>query len=202
MVVALVAACGPPQAPPLPVTPTIVWSAGEPTSDLESDPWVAAVRAAAVPYAVAVNAVDTRSEELHSTVSERSILRLDNRLEGDGGDPDGTQRVPGPWPFDPLSVEVAEDGRSAVVHGCSIDKWVLTLSQHELPPSDPVKARAMVIKLDDGTYRLDTTIGSDVPCESDHLTIGVFDPLPVGDWEYDERDVLTREDEWAWPIDG
>jgi hypothetical protein len=202
LVATVVVACGPPEAPPLPSTPTIVWSAGEPTSDLESDPWVAAVRAAAVPEAVATNALDTRSESLHSTVSEKSIGYLDSFLETLAGDSDDTQRVPGPWPFDPLSVEVAEDGRSAVVEGCSIDQWLLMQSRPTVPPLDqPMEAEATVVKLDDGTYRLDATTTSDVRCESDHLTIGTFEPLPVGDWEYDESDVLTRDDEWAWPLE-
>ncbi|GIJ00061.1 hypothetical protein Slu03_24380 [Sediminihabitans luteus] len=195
-------ACGPPEEwswdrdPEPAVTPSIVWSDGEPTSDLEADPWVQAVRAGLVPYAVAYDSRDLRSDSLHETWTANGIDRMTRKLMYFVGE-DDWPRIPGPYPFDPLTVEVAQDGASATVHGCSLVPWWYTSLdpwerlEHE---ASPTKIRFEVVTTAEGAYLIDSVEPTLVACESDHMTAGVFDPLPDGSWEFESGQIFTRDE--------
>ncbi|WP_129429635.1 hypothetical protein [Oerskovia turbata] len=193
VVVVVVAGCGAPEVPGPAPTPSVVWSEGEPAGDLELDPWVQAVRAGALPEAVALNARDTRSESLHATWTPAAIRKMNSNLNkwSRERNEDGAVRVAGPWPFDPVSVEVAADGRSATVSGCTVEDWTIGRDDRSFDEGDePVMGWYEVVLTEDGRYLLDGSSYSDIRCESDNLTVGTFDPLPDGDWEYWQEDIL------------
>ncbi|WP_336708192.1 hypothetical protein [Oerskovia sp. USHLN155] len=186
--------CGGPEVPGPAPTPSVVWSAGEPTGELESDPWVQAVRAAALPEAVAFNGLDTRSSSLHATWTPDAIRELQwtlGKFSRENND-NGAYRVPGPRPFDPVSVEVAPDGKSARVVGCTVFDWSLTRDDAAFDDddADPVSGRFEVVRQTDGSYLVDQFVPSGTRCESQNLTVGTFDPLPDGEWEYWQEDIL------------
>ncbi|GIJ00062.1 hypothetical protein CLV28_0937 [Sediminihabitans luteus] len=194
-------ACGPPEEwswdrdPEPAVTPSIVWSDGEPTSDLEADPWVQAVRAGLVPYAVAYDSRDLRSDSLHETWTPNGIAQMRKDIASFAGE-DDWWRMPGPFPFDPLTVEVVQDGASATVQGCTLEPWWygrLDPWERQERQVSPSTMRFEVVKTDPGGYLVDSVEPIGVPCESDHMTAGVFDPLPDGSWEFESGQVFTRD---------
>ncbi len=100
------------------VTPAVVWLDGEPSSELESDPWVIATREAEVAYAVAVNSANFSDPAMSARWSSDATTRRADQTAMDIGSGRAKARL-GPMPFEPLVVVEADDGRSAEVVGCS-----------------------------------------------------------------------------------
>ncbi len=67
------AGCAAEAAPEPVVIPTVVWPDGEPTGELESDPWVVAARKATVVDAIAFNAKDYSIPLLSESLTSSNI---------------------------------------------------------------------------------------------------------------------------------
>lgn len=120
VVLVVVGAC---ESPPSAPDPVLVWPAGEPQGSLESDEWVKAARAAELAYARASNTADFSHSSAATTWDSYLLERAAARLQG--ALVSGTTRVHlGPRPFTPLAVEVADDGKSAIVATC-VDTYQL-----------------------------------------------------------------------------
>ena len=173
----------------------VVWSDGEPTSDLESDPWVQAARVGGLAYVEAVNSNDFSDPALHELVDKGLLSGASLTVEERADTPEDVRRFPGPYPFDPLSVDVSEDGDWAEVKGCSVEEWYIFQDSPDVPDtSRTALAWAKVKRADDGTLKFAGMAPSDTPCESENLTVGVYDPLPEN-WNYRESSVLWLGDE-------
>lgn len=191
----ILAGCSAPEVPGPAPTPSVVWSAGEPSGPLESDPWVQAVRAGALPQAVALNSRDLRSPSLHAALTSTAVRDvygiLHEYARDNSTDDDGARRAPGPRPFDPLSVDVAPDGKSATVKGCTVFDWLITQDDGVFDDgAEPVQGWYDVVLSSSGGYRVDHFTITGGACESQNLTIGTFDPLPDGNWDYWQEDIL------------
>jgi hypothetical protein len=189
----LLVGCGGPEVPGPAPTPSVVWSEGEPTGELESDPWVQAIRAAALPEAVAFNGLDTRSPSLHATWTPAWIREMNGLLDEGARDntEDGALRVPGPRPFDPLVVEISADGKNAEVVGCTVFDWGMRRDDRSFDDgTEMVNGHYDVVRSADGAYLVDRFTLSGTACESENLSVGTFDPLPDGDWDYWQEDIL------------
>ena len=92
------------EPPTVMATPELVWENGqEPSSPLESDPAVQAVRAALIGEAMAMNTGDFTIAQFTETTT-RSAQESDQSTYIEGG----VRFYPGPWPFAPVRVEREE----------------------------------------------------------------------------------------------
>lgn len=199
----LLGGCGAEPRSPLP-TPDVVWDGDPPGGDLESDDWVAALRAAQLAQAVAVNAADFSDEALTSTWSgyhvqtfaDRARLRMDRH---------GAVVLLGPPPFAALVVEEVDGGKRAVVSGCE----GVTPVRGERPPGPDSwpKATSYVLELGADGGRRVVGVGdpardfrlptgeplTDELCGSVPIARGLFEPPPDLDalLELDGDDVVA-----------
>ncbi|GIG40636.1 hypothetical protein [Cellulomonas phragmiteti] len=91
---------------------------GVPSGELESDPWVQAVRAGEMAYATATNVADFSDPSMTSTWSRNAIAWYANLARGRLAH--GTARVVlGPMTFTPLAVDIEDDGSRTRVLGCA-----------------------------------------------------------------------------------
>jgi hypothetical protein len=100
-----------------PPDPVLVWPDGEPDGPLEENEWVRAARAAEVAYSRAVNAADFSQGAIVDTWDEYAVRRVASRLEGQMSRGNASVHL-GPAPLLPVAVDVAEDGKSALVAAC------------------------------------------------------------------------------------
>ena len=181
------AGCADPEPVPDPV---LVWVDGEPDGPLESDPWVRAVRAAELAAVLALNSGDFAREDLAATWHPSTIDKFADEV-GYAARDDEAEVFLGPWPFTPLLVEVADDGRKAEVVGCS-DAYEKV---QEVPRSDGIRWPTVTVQyLDLGTDGQPRLFGGGSPvedyilpdgalltpeyCDTVPIARGVLDPPP------------------------
>lgn len=178
--------CAPEEPRPV---PSATWSGSPPTGALESDVWVEGVRASLAAQAVARNRDDFSLDVLTETTGED----LRNRLFADAQDrvrAGVTSFVsPGPTPFAPTEVEVAEDGSSATVQGCLADNW---------PSSDggvPASLRSSGVEFrlqrsGERTLLVENTSLPGLECSGVNLSIALFSPAPEPSQVSDPADIV------------
>lgn len=79
--------------------------------------------------------------------------------------------------------------------GCSIEEWYVFEDSPQVPDTSESKRGTAVVKRDeDGTYRFAGLGVSGTPCESENLSVGVYEPQPEN-WNYKKSSVLWLGDE-------
>ena len=188
MVVVLASGCG--ADAPRPVeTPNVRWAPGQPHGDLETDPWVEAVRAAELAHATAINSANYtdpsmvhswRADDVHF-FAQRAASRLDGGMK---------YVMLGPAPFTPLAVEEDSSGDAAVVRGCADD--MATEPEIEQGPGPWPQAYVYRLELGpDGHRRVTSSsevtepytlangdVLTDEYCATVEIPRGTFDPAP------------------------
>lgn len=157
--------------------PEVVWQGDGPVA-FAGDPWADAVQNSLVAQAVAENRNDFRLPQLEASTGDDLRADLSRRAVETLRAGTATRLFPGPWPFTPLSVQVAEDAQSAAVSGCLAKTW----------PSADGEAPAEVVGIG-FEYRLEQTDGeiqvtgtslqASRDCTGVILPIGLFEPQPV-----------------------
>ncbi len=187
-IVGLVTGCAAGVPEPV-VTPAVVWPDGEPSSELESDPWVIATREAEIARAVAANSANFSDPAMSARWDEN--YRMTFAWSVETGLLRGWAEVAlGPEPFEPLFVVEADDGRSAEVVGCSALVPVL-LERDEGSPRTPWPRMLYRVVLGEDGERRVTGAGSpegyvlpsgevfeDETCDGVEVKVALFEPPP------------------------
>lgn len=185
-----VAGCS--QGAPRPVlTPDVVWDAGPPSGEIESDPWVRAVRAGELAYATATNVADFSDPSMTATWSRNTLVWFGSLASGRLAD--GRARVVlGPMPFTALAVDVEGDGARATVLGCTAGLATDPDESSALERSQWPQAYSYLLELGDdghrrivgaGRFQEEYTLPSgenltDETCADVQIAHGLFDPAP------------------------
>lgn len=160
-------------------TPEIVWEAGPPQGEFESDPAVVAARAANLGMALARNAHDFTIDQLTDYVDSDYIEWMyENDLkEVKAGSP---ELYPGPVP---LSVtEVVDNGETTDVVFCALTSdWIIS-ADHPEASVDLGNASELTFSMrpdDDGTFVLVDVAVALKECDASQAAVGRFSPAPV-----------------------
>ena len=186
--VLLAGGCGADSPRPV-ATPNVRWVPGEPRGDIETDPWVEAVRAAELAHATAINSANYTDPSLHNSWRADHV---DVFAQGAASDLDnGLAHVMlGPMPFTPLAVEMDQSGDAAAVRGCAES----LPTEPELEQGPGPWPQAFVYRLElgsDGHRRVTSSsevtepytlangdVLTDEYCATVEIPRGTFDPRP------------------------
>ena len=173
------------------VVPEVRWPQGEPSGELESDPWVQAAREYEVLFAAAWNAHDWSDPALLDVVSG-SIVGRTASGQRDALDQGRYFTLVGPMPFEPLSVEETGPDKAEVVV-CAYATW--SLASGQVAPASPVAfERGYYLERDEsGQVRVMTTYRTESECDVDSISPGFFDPAPEPVDGLDGDDVREAE---------
>jgi len=159
----------------------------EPTSALESDPWVQAARAADLGYILAANGGDFSIAQYTSTRSER-VAKLEfgawkTSYVTNGGEP---RMVPGPSVL--LPIDVVEESDGATVRFCDASSDWFVSDGHPEADFDLAKGVVTEFRLT-GDGLLDSRSPSTTACDATGAPVGRFDPVPQLPTSITEADV-------------
>ncbi|MFB8227733.1 hypothetical protein [Cellulosimicrobium sp. NPDC055967] len=175
------------------VVPEVRWPQGEPSGELESDPWVQALREYEALFAAAWNAHDWSDPALLAVMSGDIVHRTASG-QRDALDQGRYFTLVGPRPFEPLSVEETGPDKAEVVV-CAYATW--SLASGQVAPASPVAfERGYYLERDEsGQVRVMTTYGTETECDVDSIKPGFFDPAPEPLDGLDGDDVREAEPE-------
>jgi hypothetical protein len=186
MSVIVLAGCAPTKPQPLP-SPT--WSGSAPTGPLESDTWVVGARASLSAQAIAQNRNDFSLDVLTNTTGEELRTRLFASARESVRAGNESVVSPGPTPFAPSEVVVADDDASAVVRGCLADDWA---SSDGAVPSR-LRAHGVEFRLQrsgDRTLMVENASVPGLDCSQAELPIALFSPAPEPSRVSDPADIV------------
>jgi hypothetical protein len=172
-----------------PTAPEVVWESGAPSGELESSPWVEAVRASDLALNTAFVTRDYTGDALKESTSS-TLIDLAATAQVSVAKGDRFYTIPGPTPMIPL--EVDENGDEATVTVCQAVDWYLDAEQTAAPTA--LRGRVMEFQVgrdEDGTVRSQggaEVAGSD-ECDLDGVSVGLFDPQPDPAETYSPDDV-------------
>lgn len=166
--------------------PSVSWQSGEPSGELESSPWVQAVRASDTALSIAAFTRDYTSDELQDTTTEEAIDAA-AQWQRDEAKADRFFTYPGPVPMIPLSVD--EQGDEALVTVCQAQDWYLDADRTTAP--EPTEGREVVYRVirDDDTHLVETDSVTTKDCDVAGASIALFDPQPDPTETYSPDDV-------------
>lgn len=166
--------------------PSVTWQSGEPSGELESSPWVQAVRASDTALSIAAFTRDYTSDALQDTTTEEAIDTA-AQWQRDEAKADRFFTYPGPVPMIPLSVD--EQGDEALVTVCQAKDWYLDADSTSAP--ELTEGREVVYRvISDGDSRLvETESVTTEECDISDASIALFDPQPDPTETYSPDDV-------------
>lgn len=167
--------------------PTVVWDGGEPSGDLEADPWVQTVRASDLALSIAGVTHDYTAADLSSSTARTTITQAAN-AQRSAADSGRFYTFPGPTPMLALSVTETADG--ATVTMCQAQDWYLDDQQSAVPdPPEGRVAEFAVTTAEDGTRQAEGSVVHQEECDLSDAHIGTFDPQPDPTATYTADDV-------------
>ena len=213
LVAAVFSGCSPMEPEP---RPAVAWPNGEPVGELESDPWVQALRAADMELQVASVTRDFTAPELAHATGLGLIYEYRDNLRA-AAENDSWKFPAGPTPMIPIAVKEASDGKYASVVVCIATDWYVSAGQPARPTKRVGTFQSFSVSIDgDGLRKVsarglvmdDAARSEDIfdelrmeppdrggrsVCSLEDAALGYFDPLPDPTVEYGPEDIIVPE---------
>lgn len=213
LVAAVFSGCSPMEPEP---RPAVQWPDGKPVGELESDPWVQAVRGADMELQIATATRDFAAPELARTTGMNLVYR--HRINLESAAENKVWKYPaGPRPMIPVAVNEASDGEYASVDVCIATDWYVSAEQPGRPIDTAGTFESFSVVIDDeglrkvsdsGPVMDDAARSEDIfdelrmeppdrggrsVCSLEDAALGYFDPLPDPTVEYGPEDIIVPE---------
>jgi|GEM_PF-3937101 len=167
--------------------PTVEWSPSEPAGAFEDTDWVRTIRAYELEVALAFNRHDFTSTALLALSSSLDVSLMADRARS-AAERGEHRSYPGPLSF--TVIGLTDKGGTARVRVCQPSTaWLISTDHPEFSIDGATEAVYNLARTESGSIRIESTGGSDTPCDPSGIPIGLFDLQPDVTATYSVDDV-------------